>query len=208
MPQDHEIDNYQQTWTGRSFRGTWYAMNFTRMHLDQNGVVDGEGLAANYKFTLKGRIEPNGDVNLIKHYIGGYDVEMKGRMNVQGEIHGQWKIHYGMFAGEGKYELFMKQRRWTGHFMEGGRQCPMSFGLEINGMYLSGVGMDEHGSFWIQGTYDANGGKMSFLKNYYEGSSVEYNGKHTRQGNGEIIEGQWAIRGTNMWDSFHLELSP
>jgi hypothetical protein len=187
----------------------WYAMHFKRMHLDQNGVVDGQGLAANHKFTLKGRIEHKGDVNLIKHYIGGYDVEMLGKMNPQGGIHGNWKIHRGMLKGEGKYELYCKQRRWTGHFMKGPKQGLMSFGLEFNGMYVSGVGMDEFGSFWIQGTYEAHQGKMSFLKNYYEGRSLEYNGKHTRQGKDkEIIEGQWSLQGTNQWDTFHLELSP
>lgn len=87
-----------------------------------------------------------------------------------------------MLKGEGEYELYFGQRRWTGHFMEGQKQGLMSFGLEFNGMYVSGVWMEEFGSFWIQGTYDAHQGKMSFLKIYYEGRILLCNGKQTRQG--------------------------
>lgn len=202
----HAIDTDGQVWTGRTHRaGRWDTMHFANMKLDQNGFIYGSGIQKAQKFTFEGKTEPNGDVHLRKHYVGKHDVVYTGKINDHGEITGTWVINLPNCKENGRFELICKQKKWKGHYLQNGTKHIMAFGVSINNGYVSGYGLDEAGSFYVMGSYNENEGKVSFVKQYYGKHAVEYNGKHTKKGKVETIEGQWSIPGSGIWDTFCLE---
>jgi hypothetical protein len=63
-----------------------FALGFAR------GQVTGDGIDIIGRFTVTGRYAANGDVRLVKQYVGKHAVVYEGRHDGEGTILGVWSI--------------------------------------------------------------------------------------------------------------------
>ena len=57
-----------------------------------DGVVDGEGRDVIGRFTFRGTCDDQGNVVLVKQYLGRHRVLYRGSYDGEGTIHGTWSI--------------------------------------------------------------------------------------------------------------------
>jgi len=86
---------------------------------------------------------------------------------------------------------------WAGHYEQAGRRYPQQMTLEFADGLVRGDGVDDIGTFTLEGEYRVEGSdvRLGWVKTYDEGHSVLYLGEISR---GSII-GRWSLtfgRGT------------
>ena len=80
------------------WRGYWEQPVFGRQPMNDfllrfaDGVVEGEGRDIVGRFTFRGTYDDQGNVVLVKQYIGRHRVLYRGRYDGEGAIHGTWSI--------------------------------------------------------------------------------------------------------------------
>lgn len=84
-------------WSG-SWRGFWQQPLYGRQLMRDlvltfaGGKVQGSGIDLIGLFTFQGEYDDQGNVTLIKRYIGRHSVLYQGRFDGEGTIFGQWSI--------------------------------------------------------------------------------------------------------------------
>ena len=80
------------------WRGYWEQPHFGRQPMNDftlrfaDGVVEGEGRDVIGRFTFHGTCDDQGNVVLVKQYLGRHRVLYRGRYDGEGTIHGTWSI--------------------------------------------------------------------------------------------------------------------
>lgn len=83
---------------------------------------------------------------------------------------------------------------WRGHYEQFGRRYPQQMVLEFADGLIRGDGVDDIGTFEIDGEYRADGAevRMGWIKTYDGAHSVLYLGALR----GEGVEGTWSLSGS------------
>ncbi|MEZ4411270.1 MAG: hypothetical protein R3A52_33030 [Polyangiales bacterium] len=84
---------------------------------------------------------------------------------------------------------------WDGHFEQLGRRFPQKMTLEFADGLVRGDGVDDLGSFTVEGEYraDEGGVRVGWIKTYEGAHSVLYLGTVE----GRAVRGRWSIDATS-----------
>lgn len=84
--------------------GVKHNMTFAYLEFDSRGKISGKGTDEIADFNISGLMQPNGEVQFIKQYVGMHAVNYKG-YRTNNVIRGNWSIAYCGSTCSDSFEL-------------------------------------------------------------------------------------------------------